>query len=96
MVRLPPMSISARRLLVFATLVAWVLLGPIGMSFDTCAAMMALCDGPCGVVSAITFVVPILPVPTLVTNLAPDVADHLPLVRAHALEPPPKLLALSA
>ena len=43
------------RWLTLALLTAWVILGPVGMAFDSCAAMMALCDGgPCGVVSAVT------------------------------------------
>ena len=48
------MVTARRRWLTLVLLAAWVLLGPVGMAFDTCAAMMALCDGvPCGVVSAV-------------------------------------------
>ena len=53
------MTLGRFRWLTLVVLTAWVILGPVGMAFDSCAAMMALCDGgPCGAVSAVTDVAP--------------------------------------
>src|SRR4051812_46802355 len=91
------MSLRHHRWLVVAVLAAWVFLGPIGMAFDTCAAMMALCDGgPCGVVAAITIAGPVLAPPSTIAASAVAIRDALPVVLVRALEPPPKSLPLSA
>jgi hypothetical protein len=91
------MSRRSYRWLTLVLLVAWVLLGPVGMAFDSCAAMMALCDGgPCGAVSAITDAAPTLAPPLPLTlALMPVPAPFTP-VAASALEPPPKSVRLSA
>src|SRR5438132_6309269 len=47
------MSKSGRRLLILLTLALWVVSGPIGMAFDGCAMMGAMCEAPCGVSSYI-------------------------------------------
>jgi hypothetical protein len=78
-------------------LIAWVVLGPIGMAFESCAAMMMLCDGgPCGVVTALVNTTPTLAAPVQVAELPVPLAPHpVPVLRS-ALEPPPKFVRLSA
>jgi hypothetical protein len=89
---------TRRGILAVAVLLLWVVLGPIGMAFDSCAAMMALCDGgPCGVVAAVTEARPTVTAPTVVVvSLAQSMPAVLPVVAVRAPEPPPKLFRLSA
>jgi len=83
--------------LILVVLAGWVLLGPIGMAFDACAAMMALCDGgPCGVVAAVTMVTPALAAPETVAAILPAIRPVLPSVQLYAIELPPKSVRLSA
>jgi hypothetical protein len=82
---------------VLIVLAAWILLGPIGMAFDNCAAMMALCDGgPCGVVAAVTLATPVLAPPSTVTSTGSTTPELLPVVIVRPLDPPPKSAPLSA
>jgi hypothetical protein len=81
---------------VLIVIAAWVVLGPIGMAFDSCAAMMMLCDGgPCGVVAAVTFSAPVLAPPITIATTEPTTPEALPVVSVRALDPPPKSLPLS-
>jgi len=81
--------------LILVLLTAWVILGPVGMAFDSCAAMMALCDGgPCGVVSAVTDAAPSLAPPTSLTVAVVSRSEQFTLVHRSALEPPPKFVRL--
>ena len=82
------------RWVTFVLLAAWLMLGPIGMAF-ACGAMMALCDVPCGAPSVLLDTVPTLSPLALVAMLAATTPGHSPLVRLHALDPPPRLLVLS-
>ena len=78
-------------------LLGWVLLGPIGMAFESCAAMMALCDGgPCGVVAAVILTAPTLGEPQTIAAVPPAVHPVLPIVQLHTIDPPPKSVRLSA
>ena len=77
-------------------LAAWVFLGPVGMAFDGCAAMMALCDGPCGVVSAVVTTTPTFVSPQFLALVTPVVPESLPAVLSRTFEPPPKSLSPSA
>ena len=90
--------ISARsRWLPLFILMAWVILGPIGMAFGSCGAMMALCDGsPCGVVTALMGTTPTMPTPAALLEALPLIAQHPITVLGSALEPPPKPLRLPA
>ena len=89
--------VSHRRWLAVFVLIGWVLLGPIGMAFDSCAAMMALCDGgPCGVVSAVSTASPSLAPPTALTTVPAPAPEHFVAVHRPALKPPPKPIHLSA
>ena len=85
------------RWLTLLLLVAWVILGPIGMAFGSCGAMMALCDGsPCGVVTALMGTTPTVATPAPLPEALPLIAQHLITVPGSASEPPPKPLRLSA
>ena len=78
-------------------LAAWVILGPIGMAFGSCGAMMALCDGsPCGVVTALMGTIPSVDIPVPLAETPSMLAQHPITVLRSALEPPPKLVRLSA
>ena len=78
-------------------LVAWVILGPIGMAFEACAAMMMLCDGgPCGVVTALMSATPTMAAPVPLFDAPPIVTQHPLNVLRSAVEPPPKPLRLPA
>ena len=91
------MRFIARGWPVLLVLAAWLVLGPVGMAFDNCAAMMVLCDGsPCGVVAAVTLAVPALTAPKTIvaTSLASPLS--VPVVTARAVEPPPKSFSLPA
>lgn len=85
------------RWLVLLTLAAWILLGPIGMAFGSCGAMMLLCDGsPCGVVTALMGTIPTVDTPVPLAHGIPTLAQH-PITAPHfALEPPPKPARLPA
>ena len=43
-----------RPLLITLMLTLWTVSGPVGMAFDGCAMMGAMCEAPCGVVSYIS------------------------------------------
>jgi hypothetical protein len=93
----PAMPRAPRRLLTLLVIIAWVVLGPVGMAFDACAAMMALCDGgSCGVLSAVLVSVPgLVPLAPLAVT-AVSLAGRSPAGAASALDPPPKPGFLSA
>lgn len=81
-------------LLVF---VAWVVLGPVGMAFESCAAMMLLCDGgPCGAVSAVTDATPTVAPPLPLTDAVITVLVQFAPVAPSSQEPPPKSVRLAA
>ena len=91
-----PMRQVTRGWQVLLILVAWIVLGPIGMAFDSCGAMMALCDGAaCGVVAAVT-AAPALAVPAALVARSFPPPDPLPGITARAFELPPKFAPLSA
>jgi hypothetical protein len=91
------MTLGRSRWLILAVLTAWVILGPIGMAFDSCAAMMTLCDGgPCGAVSAVTDAAPFFAPPAALTiALITPPTQFTPIPRS-TLDPPPKFVRLSA
>jgi hypothetical protein len=91
------MTLGRSRRLILIVLAAWVILGPVGMAFDTCAAMMTLCDGgPCGAVSAVTDAAPSFAPPVALTMAAMSPPKPFTPISRSALEPPPKFVRLSA
>jgi hypothetical protein len=86
-----------RRWLVLLTLAAWVVLGPIGMAFGACGAIMLLCDGsPCGLLTALMETTPTAESPRLLAIATRMLTQHPIAVLPSALEPPPKLVRLPA
>jgi hypothetical protein len=81
-----------RRLGVGLILVAWVLLGPIAMAFDGCPALMAMCEGPCGILSYLVTAPITLGLVHSIAPSTPPASDPLPAVLAPPAEPPPKRL----
>lgn len=80
-----------RPLLIALTLTLWVISGPIGMAFDGCAMMSAMCEAPCGISSyisgqVITGISGLQPL----AYLALQSAAHPPIVPVSPLTPPPK------
>lgn len=89
-------SMSSRRVVVLCILVMWALVGPIAMAFDGCAAMGAMCEGPCGISSFATFI-PVLSIALADVSPVHVAADlHLPANAVAGPEPPPKFLSRSA
>jgi hypothetical protein len=91
------MMLGRSRWLILMVLAAWVILGPVGMAFDSCAAMMTLCDGgPCGAVSAVTDAAPSFAPPVALTIAVVSPPKQFTPVPRSTLEPPPKSVRLSA
>ena len=83
--------------LTLAVLAAWLILGPVGVAFDSCAAMMTLCDGgPCGVVSAVTDAALAFAPPTALAIAVTSPPKEFAPVPRSTIEPPPKFVRLSA
>ena len=86
-----------RPILIALTLALWVVSGPIGMVFDGCAMMGAMCEAPCGISSYIAG-----PVATSLAELQPlaylaaSSAARPLVVSASPLTPPPKSALRSA
>jgi hypothetical protein len=87
----------ARPILIALTLILWVASGPVGMAFDGCAMMGAMCEAPCGVSSYIAG-----PVVTDLDGLQPlaylaaPSPSQPPVVNVSPLTPPPKSTLRSA
>ena len=87
------MSRRPNRWLTLVLIAAWVVLGPIGMAFDACVAMMALCDGgPCGAVCAVTDAAATFAPPVPLTLALVPTPESFTPVAPSALEPPPKFV----
>jgi len=86
----------SRRAIALCILAVWVLLGPIAMAFDGCAAMGAMCEGPCGISSCAIFTPALSIAPAPASSLYVAADRHLPANALAALELPPKSLSYSA
>src|SRR5712692_5883155 len=74
-----------------------VFLAPVAMAFGGCAAMTAMCEGPCGasscgVMSTAPHSIWLGPV----ADLAPEPPEPLPTANLSSPDPPPKPILLSA
>jgi hypothetical protein len=88
---------SGKQVLALAVLTLWILLGPIGMAFDGCLLMGAMCDGgPCANSSSTVFAPAPLIGLDLMWSLAPTRPPDLPPNGVASLEPPPKSPLLPA
>jgi len=88
---------SARLLSIALTLVLWVVSGPVGMAFDGCAMMGAMCEAPCGALSYIaapraTGLAILQPL----AYLEPSASSPPAIINTGPLTPPPKSALLSA
>jgi len=86
-----------RPLLITLMLTLWAVSGPVGMAFDGCAMMGAMCEAPCGVVSyitgpAVTGLAVLQPLAYLESPMTPRPA----ITNARPLTPPPKSPLFSA
>jgi hypothetical protein len=87
----------ARPLLIVAALALWLVSGPVGMSFDGCAMMGAMCEAPCGALFHV-----VMPVALDLSGLSPrsfleSPLDERPVVLGlRPPSPPPKLALRSA
>jgi hypothetical protein len=89
------MRLSRRRLITAMVLVLWVLLGPVGMAFSSCASMGVTCGAPCALS---TCVMPTLPAqaPLPVTSVQGEYSAYHPSTMVKVPTPPPKSLSVSA
>lgn len=78
-----------RRLITLTVVAVWLLLGPIAVAFDGCAAMGAMCEGPCGISSALQ-VPAVSTVPEVLSYLNGQPYEHLPTRSLVTLELPPR------
>ena len=85
-----------RPLVIVLVLAFWVLSGPVGMAFNGCAMMGAMCEAPCGVSSYIAG--PLVTAITLqpLITLAAHAAERFSAPALNPLDPPPKSALLSA
>ena len=87
---------SSRRVVTVFALAIWVLLGPVAMAFGGCAAMGAMCEGPCGA-AACAVLAPAIsasPAPVSYVHVAPD--SHPRETTLAGLDHPPRSLLPSA
>ena len=80
---------------VIAVLV-WGLSAPLASASHNCVTMSAMCDGPCGALTAVVWAPPSVPLPEHLSNVARASLEPLPLPLLSSREPPPKSVPLSA
>jgi hypothetical protein len=86
---------NRRRVIVGIVLVLWACLGPIGMAFNGCALMGAICGAPCALTSCIMPSVSIQ-VSLPVTFVEGERFLHPPTALVKVPTPPPRLLSIFA
>jgi hypothetical protein len=84
------------RYAVALVLVLWALAGPVATSFSACAAMAAMCEGPCGVGPAICSVPIVLRVIPVLADVQNQPLRTPPSISLPLPETPPKPLFPSA
>lgn len=71
-------------------LVLWVVAGPLAAVFGACAAMGALCEGPCGVgPGGVLLLVTLTPLLFVLGNTASG-GRSVPMALVRLLDPPPR------
>ena len=71
-------------------LIFWVVLGPLAAVFGSCAAMGAMCEGPCGVGPCAILLVTALAAVLLILGIAAPIGRSMPMVFVRLLDPPPR------
>ena len=70
--------------------VLWVVAGPLAAVFGACAAMGAMCEGPCGVgPGAVLLLVMLTPV-LLLLGLTASIGRSVPMGLVRLIDPPPR------
>jgi hypothetical protein len=78
------------RTIVLIALVLWVVAGPVAAVFGACAAMGAMCEGPCGVgPCAVLLLVTLTPI-LLVLGIAAPFGRSAAMALVRLLDPPPR------
>ena len=67
----------------------WIVVGPLAAVFGACAAMGAMCEGPCGVGPGAILLVMVAPI-LLALRLAVPVGHLAPAVVFSLIDPPPR------
>jgi hypothetical protein len=71
-------------------LVLWTVAGPLAAVFGACAAMGAMCEGPCGVgPCAILLLVTLTPI-LFVLGVTMPIGRSVPTVLVRLVDPPPR------
>ena len=76
--------------------IVWGLSVPLAAASHNCMTMSAMCDGPCGVLTAVVWAPPSVPSLEHVSSVARPSPKSLPLPLLSSREPPPKSVPLSA
>lgn len=76
--------------LTVVVLLLWVFAGPAAAAFGDCAAMAAMCEGPCGVHVSVLVTPPPSPPVLSATSYTWRAIEHRPLPFVTVFEPPPK------
>jgi hypothetical protein len=82
---------TCRAAVAVIAVVVWALSAPLAMASDSCMAMGAMCEGPCGASSCVTTSAPVSQVvlATLAT-VSPRVPDDLSAALLALPDPPPR------
>jgi hypothetical protein len=76
-------------------LVLWTVAGPLAAVFGACAAMGAMCEGPCGMgPCALLLLIMATPVLLVLGNTMPLVRP-VPMIMVRLLDPPPRSVLVS-
>src|SRR5262249_53743232 len=87
----------ARPMMIAITLVIWLVSGPVGMAFDGCAMMGAMCEAPCGAMfQIVTPAAPDLAGLSLASYLDSPLDERAVVLSLRPPSPPPKSALLSA
>ena len=70
--------------------VLWVVVGPLAAVFGACAAMGAMCEGPCGVGPCAILLLVLLTPMLLVFGIAASVRRSVPAMLVRLVDPPPR------
>jgi hypothetical protein len=69
----------------------WAFAAPLAMASDSCMAMGAMCEGPCGIASCITTSAPVVPVALAkIATLSPAAPDDVSTALLALPDPPPR------
>jgi hypothetical protein len=85
---------TSRHVLTLVVLAIWIMAGPIAMAFDGCAAMGAMCEGPCGSTACSITALPVAAVPEVLDAVVAGAVQSAPEGIARAVDLPPRSVSL--